>query len=138
MANIDDIEVDFKVHDGYVAFSGEVVRLALLSPAVFAFVAALAGKDATTEMLRRIMEPGRTWLVAGLILMALAILFGLVHRYCAIAFMASLVEKRRDSGKMRGDWRTWASSISIFLAPLFLCGGAALLFVAVYRILSGG
>lgn len=137
MAGIDDIQVDFKVHDGYVAFSGEVVRLALLSPAVFAFVAALAGKDATTDMIIRIMEPGRTSLMAGLMLMALAILSGLAHRYCAIAFMARLVEKQRNGGNMRGDWRTLASSISIFLAPLFLSFGAAFLFCAVYQVLTG-
>ena len=137
MADINDLEVDFKVHDGYVAFSAEVVRLALLSPAAFAFFVAFAGKDPTTASFTNLIAPGNCWLVASLLFMAFAVLFGLSHRYCAIAFMAALVEKRRKCGSMAGDWRTWTSSISIFFAPICLLTGTSLLFVAMFKILGG-
>ena len=137
MADIQDIEVDFKVHDGYVAFSAEVVRLALLAPTAFAFFIALSGTDATPQTFARLIAPGKAWLISSLAFMALATLFGLCHRYCAIDFMCTLIEMRRKGGSMRGDWRTWGSSVSIFAAPLCLLLGAIFLFVAIAKVLGG-
>lgn len=71
MTEIRDIEVDFKVYDGYVAFSAEIVHLALLSPAACAFFIALAGKDVTPEKFLQLIAPGRAWLSASLVCMAL-------------------------------------------------------------------
>lgn len=137
MSDVNDLEIDFKVHDGYVAFSGEVVRVALLSPAVFAFIVALSGEQPTRESISTMIAPGMNSMAISFIFMALAIFFGLFHRYLAIDFMATLVEKRRKDEGMRGDWRTWASTISIVAAPFFLAVGAAFLLVAVFQILSG-
>ena len=136
MADVQDIEVDFKVHDGYVAFSAEVVRLALLAPTAFAFFLALSGEDAKAQDVARLIAPGQGWLFGSLAFMTFAVLFGLCHRYCAIDLMCVLVEKRRKGESMRGDWRTWASSISIFAAPFCLTVGAALLFVAFFKVLG--
>src|SRR5690242_13900970 len=131
MLNANDLDPDFKVHDGYVAFSAEVVRLALLSPAAFALFIALAGKDSTSEAFAKLIGPGRGQLVVSFVFMGLAVFFGLLHRYCASKFMATLVAKRRSGGSMRGEWSTWASTMSIFGAPASLFVGAAFLFTAV-------
>ena len=133
----DDNEIDFKVHDGYVAFSREIVRLALLSPLVFTFFITLAGKDADIHSLRQLIQPSLHYLFASFLFMALAVFFGLFHRYCAIDFMATLVERRRKGGSMSGDWRVGAASASIWVAPFCLFFGASLLFITVFKVLEG-
>ncbi len=133
----DDSEIDFKVHNGYVAFSAEIVRLALLSPVAFTFFITLAGKDADIHSLRQLIQPSLHYLFASFLFMALAVFFGLCHRYCAIDFMATLVERRRKGGSMSGDWRVVASSASIWAAPFCLFFGASLLFIAVFKVLEG-
>jgi hypothetical protein len=136
MTEIQDIEIDFKVYEGYVAFSSEVVRLALLSPTVFAFFVAVAGKDAAIKNLKDVIEPGRYQLMAGLAFMAMAVLFGLLHRYCAIDFMCTLVEERRRFKHRDKGWRLRASSAAIWAAPLCLLLGAASLFWSFFNVLG--
>ena len=138
MTDIQDINIDFKVHDGYVAFSAEVVRLALLAPTAFAFFIALSGENPTPRAFASLIEPGREWLIASLAFMTLSVFFGLCHRYCAIDFMFALVDNQRKGKSMREDWRPRASSVSIFAAPICLLAGAALLFVALVKVLGGG
>lgn len=135
--NINDPDVDFKIHDGYVAFSTEIVRLALLSPTAFAIFIALAGKDATIATFRKLIEPGQGWLMVSLISMAFAILFALAHRYVAIDFMYALVKAKREGRSLKGNWRGWSSDWAIILAPLCLLIGAITLFLAFFTILGG-
>lgn len=132
-----ETEIDFKVHDGYVAFSSEIVRLALLSPAAFAFFIALAGEDPSTETFSRLIAPGQSWLIGGLVMMSLAVFFGLLHRFLAIDFMFELVSCRRKGGSMAGSWRTWASDWVLALAPICLFLGAISLFIAIFKVLGG-
>ena len=96
--DIKDTEVDFKIHDAYVAFSSEIVRIALLSPVLFAFFVALAGKDPDHPKLadvKTLIEPIHCSLYWGFIFMALAVLSGLLHRYFAVDFIGNLIDKTR-------------------------------------------
>jgi len=135
MPGIDDVEVDLKIHDAYVAFSAEVVRLALLSPAVFALFVVLAGEHPTREALVKVVAPARGTLVAGLCFMAAAVLFGLAHRYLAVDFMATHVYNKRE-GKSSKDWRLPAASLAILAAPACLLIGSVLLFVSIYKVIG--
>lgn len=138
MALAEDLENDFKVQEGYIAFSAEVVRLALLGPAVFALFVALAGEHPTPNGLADLIRPGKCWLFAGLMFMAAAVLLGLCHRYNAVVFMEELVKKRRANmiESMKDESSGRLSEVAILLAPLCLTLGAALLFVAVFQVLS--
>ena len=134
MKDIHDIEHDFKVLDGFVAFSAEIVRLALLSPAVFTFLIALSGEETTLKNFVKIVCPGRSWLIAALVFMALAVSLGLMHRYVATDFMSTYIEKKREGKNMKGDWRILWSKILIFAAPLCLLIGTSLLFISLFNI----
>jgi len=90
-----DTEVDFKIHDAYVAFSSEIIRIALLSPLVFPFFAAFAGKDPKQEDVLAVFAPARCSLSLGLICMAVAVFFGLLHRYFAVDFISDYIERER-------------------------------------------
>lgn len=136
MSEINDIDVDFKVHDGYIAFSAEVVRLALLSPAIFAFFVTLAGEHPSIQNFATLIAPAASSFSWGLTFMAAAVLFGLSHRYCAIDFMCTLVEnRRRGVTAEHSPLLLKASTVSIFAAPICLLLGAILLFRAVFKIL---
>jgi hypothetical protein len=132
--DITDIEVDFKIHDAYVSFSAEVVRIALLSPALFAFFVALAGEHPTAETVAKLLAPARCSVTVGFSFMAVAVFFGLAHRYCAVDFMATYIDNARDAKSSKGDWRLAASSFAIWAAPFCLVVGAAMLFKAVFQI----
>jgi|SRR5882724_3013049 len=134
MPLITDIEVDFKVHDAYVAFSSEVVRIALLSPAAFAFFVALAGEHPTPAAFKALLAPAQCSLSIGFSFMAIAVFLGLAHRYCAIDFMTTYIDNTRDSKGSKGDWRLVASTIAILAAPTCLVIGAGFLFRAILQI----
>lgn len=131
--------MDFKVHDSYVAFSAEVVRIALLSPALFTFLAALASKpeqeQTRVEALACLLWPAICSLGFGFTFMAAAVMFGLAHRYCAIDFMATYIENRRKGRSFRGDWRLPASTFTIGASALSLALGASCLLLAVYQVI---
>ena len=93
--DIKDTEVDFKIHDAYVAFSSEIVRIALLSPLVFPFFAAFAGKDPDVKAVAAVFAPAHCSLSLGLICMAVAVFFGSLHRYFAVDFMSDYIEMER-------------------------------------------
>jgi hypothetical protein len=78
----------------------------------------------------------RSSLTAGLVFMALAVLFGLLHRYLAIDYMCTLVEMKRAGAARFDDWRLKASTFAILVAPLSLLAGASLLFIAVAQVLG--
>jgi hypothetical protein len=137
MTDTKEIELDFKVYEGYVAFSSEIVRLALLSPAIFAFFVALAGKEPTATSLRVLIAPASSSLAVSLVFMGLAVFCGLAHRYCAIDFMSELLNMKRKGKESFRNWRLAASYFFIVAAPLSLLLGACSLFVAVFRVLGG-
>jgi hypothetical protein len=108
---------DFKVHDAYVAFSAEVVRLALLGLTAIPFLVATVGKHVPLEKLMRTLEPGLFWLASGVGLLAMAIALGLSHRYVAIDYMSTHIEFLRGKIDKEPEWRLTAATFAI--------GGAA-------------
>jgi hypothetical protein len=136
MPDINDVEVDLKIHDAYVAFSAEVVRLALLSPAVFVFFVAVAGEHPNRDAFAKLLAPARCNLVVALSFMAAAVFFGLAHRYWASDYMSTLVRKTRRRESTKGDWRLSACSFAICAAPACLLIGAVFLFISVYNIIT--
>jgi len=133
--NIDEIDVDWKVHDSYVAFSTEVVRLALLSPTILAFLVILAGEKPNANAVSALLAPVGWSLYAGFFCMAMAVLFGLGHRYFAADYMTTLIEKRR--GKNLANKRLLKIATGcIALAPAFLFLGSGCLLWAVLRVVT--
>jgi hypothetical protein len=123
-----DFDDDFKIHDRYVRFSAEVIRLAMLAPAAVAF---LIGKPAAEHgaELTALTLCALKWALA---FMTAAVLLGLAHRYLAIDLMQTLVENERKGLHSSKDWRFKASTYTIVLAPIFLAVGIASLFVALF------
>ncbi len=159
--DIKNTEVHFKIHDAYVAFSSEIVRIALLSPLVFPFFMAFAGKDPNAKAVAAVFAPAHFSLSLGLIFMAVAVCFGLVHRYFAVDFMSDYIERERKKAQLsvlpttnnqnttnaitekiaeldescRTDLEI--CTFAIKAAPICLLFGAGFLFYAVSQILTG-
>jgi len=131
-------DTDFRVHDGYVKFSSEIVRLALLSPTVFLLLVGIAGENVSREYYLALLKPGLKTLAFGLVFMSLAIVFGFAHRYFAMDFMSNLIETYRGKDrKTELEVLKWLNLATIILAPISLVIGASCMFVALFRILGG-
>jgi hypothetical protein len=130
---VEDNSVDFKIHDGYVAFSSEIVRLALLAPAVFVFLIDYFYQK-KTGLTGEVVDMAVNTLIAALAFMAAAIMFALAHRYIANDFMSELILVRRKGGSMKGSWRTRWATLTIFAAPACLAIGVALMFVVLIKV----
>lgn len=138
MADIRDLDHDFRLLDVYVSFSAEVARLALLGPLALSFLAALAGDASDVETFRKVIAPAGGQLTWSFSFLGGAIAFALLHRYFAIDFMAEHLLVRRDREKGSTFWRGIASRASnacIFLAPACLAVGWCLLFLAMRKVL---
>jgi hypothetical protein len=123
------LEYDFRIHDAYIAFSAEIVRLALLAPAALSFLVVIAGKEATADKIHALILSGAMWFVVGLFLLFAAVLFGLIHRYVATDYMTTYIEFLRGKGNKGLDVRLKISRVAIGAAPLCLALGALLLCV---------
>lgn len=147
MSPFDSLDNDYKLHDAYVAFSAEIVRLALLSPALFTFLVPFFSKDKGLVEFSAQMKPAACSLALGFSAMVAAIFFGLAHRYYATDFMATYIENRRKAGKAdpsdrphtKGDTRSRlrAATFSIALSAFSLFVGAALLLRSLYVVIFG-
>lgn len=150
------LDYDFKLHDAYIAFSAEIVRLALLSPVLISFLLVFAGTTPKVEEFAKLLRPAHCSLALGFIAMAIAVCLGLLHRYFATDFMATRVEYLRGLAKgepvAEGGDSEEAGVVSLVLkrearqrlrlasACLFgggaaLFAGAALLLLSVYGVI---
>lgn len=136
MSDIRDFDVDLNIHDRYVAFSAEVVRLSLLAPVVLAFFATYLQK--TTDHGQDAFKQASSSFEWCFIFMALAVGCGLAHRFFAIEFLQWVVEKKRgiEPSKAHGHFLSGASTLSIIATPSLLAVAAWFLLQAVRNVFN--
>ena len=132
------LEYDFRLHDAYVAFSAEIVRLAVLAPVAASFLIAFAGDNAGRQALLDLFAPTLAMLRLSFLLLGCAIVFALLHRYFAADFLAEYVEQlRRQSTTTRLTRASRIARISIALAPTCLAAGWVLFSLVIFRVIGG-
>lgn len=138
MADIHELDHDFRLLDVYLSFSAEVARLALLGPVALSFLAVLAGDGSDVDTFRKVIAPASGQLTWSFFFLGGAVAFALLHRYFAIDFLAEHVLVRREPARGSRFWKRLASRVSkacILLAPACLTVGWCLLFLALHRVL---
>ena len=129
---------DVGLLDRYQSFSGEVLRLALLSLGAIGFLLTTAQKNEKGDAVLSLEAKGvRPLFVVAIICLSLSICCSLVHRYYSTDSMAWHLDKRRREKPAHIEKATRArdrafdiSTWSIFAAPALLTIGAAAVAIA--------